>query len=97
MSKPFKLKTNRVGKNDVELLVATGGHREGWVRGGGLEVQAGAVAVCGVAAVVEHGEQVVAVLDGQAARVAAEGLRVVAGQVAAGAELVAGGGHQRVR
>jgi len=62
-------------------------------RGGGLEAKAGAIAVRGVAAVVEDGEQVAAVLDSEAARIAGGGLRVVAGQVAAGAELVVGGGR----
>lgn len=49
----------------------------------------------GVAAVVEYGEQVAAVLDGHPARVAAGGLGVVAGQVAAHAELVVVGGGRR--
>jgi hypothetical protein len=65
-------------------------------RGGGLEAQAGTVAVRAVAAVVEDGEQVAAVLDGQTARIAAGGLRVVAGQMAADAEL-AGGRRRRGR
>ena len=77
-----------VGLDDVKLLVATGVHRERWVAGGGPEAQAGAIAVRGVAAVVEDVEQIAPVLDRQAAGVAAGRLGVAGGEVAAGAERV---------
>jgi hypothetical protein len=75
----------RLSAGDVDRLR----HRDPlWVWLALGEAQAGAVAVGAVAAVVKHGDQVFAGLDGQAAGVAAVRCSVDAGAVAADAQRV---------